>query len=117
MVEVTPEPEEQEAHRLRDSILRFGERRRRWGAEGARTLVLAVRVTGIGWSIAVPGVLGFAVGHWLDDRYGMGIALSAGLGLLGLALGCYGAWRYVARQRDDEPSPADIRRRPGKGKE
>jgi hypothetical protein len=31
--------------------------------------------------------------------------------LLGLALGCYGAWRHIAGQRDDAPGLADVKRR------
>lgn len=82
---------------LHASVERFERRRSRWRSEGARTLALAVRVTGMGWTIAIPAVLGFLLGHWLDVRFGTGIALSAGLGLTGLTLGCYAAWRRVPR--------------------
>lgn len=83
---------------MHDSVERFGERRRRWRNEGPRTLTLAMTVVGIGWVIAVPAVLGFLLGHWLDARLGTGIVLSAGLGLTGLTLGSYAAWRRIARQ-------------------
>lgn len=101
MAGVSGKTDDAENGPMRDSIARFERRRRRWRVEGARTLVLAVTVVGVGWTIVVPAVAGFALGHWLDGRHGTGIVLSAGLGLLGLALGCYGAWRHIARQRDD----------------
>lgn len=101
MAEVSPKRDAAEADGMRDSVARLKERRHRWRTEGARTLVLAVTVTGIGWTIVVPAVLGFAFGHWLDERYGTGFVLGAGLGFLGLALGCFAGWRYIARQRDD----------------
>jgi len=98
MAEVSPKHRTPETDRMRESIARFERRRRRWRTEGARTLMLAFTVVGVGWTIAIPAVVGFAVGHWLDRRYGTGIVLGAGLGLLGLAFGCYEAWRHVARQ-------------------
>lgn len=81
---------------LHDSIERFERRRSRWRSEGARTFALAVTVSGIGWTIAVPSVLGFLLGHWLDGKLGTGVTLAGGLGLVGLALGCYAAWRRIA---------------------
>lgn len=105
MAEVSPRQAAPEGDRMRDSVARFDERRRRWRAEGARTFMLAVTVAGIGWTIVIPAVAGFALGHWLDGRYGTGIVLGAGLGLSGLVLGCYGAWRHVARQHDPDARP------------
>lgn len=86
---------------MRESVERFEERRRRWGREAGRTLVLAATVAGIGWVIVLPAVAGFAVGHWLDSRYRTGVVFSAGLGLLGLGFGCWAAWRRIARQREE----------------
>jgi len=85
---------------MRDSVARFEKRRRLWSAEGGRTLVLVATVTGIGWVIVIPAVAGFALGHWLDVRAGTGIMLSAGLGLLGLALGCAAGWRRIFARLD-----------------
>ena len=83
---------------MRESVARFGERRRRWESEGGRTLGTIATVAGVGWLVVIPAVVGFAFGHWLDARAGTGIALSAGLGLLGLALGCAAAWRRISTQ-------------------
>jgi putative F0F1-ATPase subunit (Ca2+/Mg2+ transporter) len=59
-----------------------------------------VTVAGMGWTIVVPAVVGFVSGHWLDRRYGTGIVLGAGLGLLGLVLGCRG-FASTGPHRDD----------------
>ncbi|HEY3820266.1 MAG TPA: AtpZ/AtpI family protein [Polyangiaceae bacterium] len=93
-----PPPAEE---RMRQSVARFEQRRRRWRAERGRTLVVAAAVAGIGWVIVMPALAGFALGHWLDARYRAGVVFSAGLGMLGLAFGCWAAWRHIARQRED----------------
>jgi ATP synthase protein I len=95
-----PPPSPPPDDRMRDSVVRFEERRRRWAAEAGRTLVVAVAVAGVGWLIVIPAVAGFALGHWLDSRYGTGIVFAAGLGLLGLVFGCWSAWRRIERQRE-----------------
>jgi ATP synthase protein I len=63
---------------------------------------MAFAVAGIGWLVVVPAVAGFALGRWLDGRYGTGIRFAAGLGLLGLVIGCSSAWRRVARQGEND---------------
>jgi ATP synthase protein I len=92
------------------TVARFKRRRRNWKSEAGRTLMTSLAVAGIGWLIVVPAVAGFAVGHWLDVRYGTGIAFGAGLGCLGLTFGCWSAWRRIGSQRDGrrgrrEPPP------------
>jgi ATP synthase protein I len=52
----------------------------------------------LGWQIVVPGLLGVALGRYLDGRFDAGIFWTAGLLVGGLALGCWSAWRWVARQ-------------------
>ena len=100
MADLTPKSDASDNDRMRDTVARFEQRRRRWRTEGARTLVLAVTVAGMGWTIVVPAVVGFVSGHWLDRRYGTGIVLGAGLGLLGLVLGCRG-FASTGPHRDD----------------
>ncbi len=82
---------------MRESIARLEERRRLGKGERRRTLATVAAVAGMGWSIVIPALIGFAVGHWLDLRSGTGIVLSAGLGLVGLAFGCVAAWKRIAR--------------------
>ncbi len=64
----------------------------------------------IGWSVAVPTLLGAAVGIWLDAHYpgkhGWTLALLVG----GLAIGCLNAWHWVAKEDEamrDEPEDKD----------
>jgi ATP synthase protein I len=51
----------------------------------------------IGWSVAIPMLIGTAFGAWLDRR-GAGHGWTLSLLLAGAALGCWNAWRLVARE-------------------
>lgn len=60
----------------------------------------------IGWSVAIPTLLGAAIGLWLDRRYPGGRSWTLALLVAGLALGCWNAWHWVTKEdramRDDE---------------
>ena len=60
----------------------------------------------IGWSIAIPTLLGAALGIWLDRRYPGTHSWTLALLLGGLVLGCWNAWHWLAREhreiREDE---------------
>ena len=50
----------------------------------------------IGWSVAVPTVLGAALGLWLDRTYPGAHSWTLALLVAGLVIGCLNAWRWVA---------------------
>jgi ATP synthase protein I len=52
----------------------------------------------IGWSVAIPTLLGAALGLWLDNRYPGGRAWTLALLVVGLAIGCLNAWHWVAKE-------------------
>ena len=52
----------------------------------------------IGWSVAVPTLLGAALGTWLDAKHPGAHHWTLALLVAGLMLGCLNAWRWVARQ-------------------
>ena len=60
----------------------------------------------IGWSVAVPTLLGAALGLWLDNRHSGTHSWTLALLVAGLALGCLNAWHWVAKEdlamRDEE---------------
>ena len=63
----------------------------------------------IGWSVAVPTVLGAGLGLWLDRRYPGGRSWTLALLVAGLVLGCLNAWRWVGSEdramHDDAGDP------------
>ncbi len=52
----------------------------------------------VGWSVAVPTLLGAALGLWLDNRLADTHSWTLALLVAGLTLGCLNAWHWVARE-------------------
>ena len=52
----------------------------------------------VGWSVAVPTLLGAGLGLWLDARYPGGHSWTLMLLAVGLVLGCFNAWHWVAKE-------------------
>lgn len=51
----------------------------------------------LGWTIVIPALIGVFVGRWLDERFGTGIFFSAPLLMIGIAIGCWSAWKWMHR--------------------
>lgn len=52
----------------------------------------------IGWSVAVPTLLGAILGLWLDKHYPGGHSWTLALLAIGLGLGCFNAWHWMAKE-------------------
>jgi len=55
----------------------------------------------VGWSVAIPTLLGAALGIWLDDVYPQERSWTLALLVVGLCLGCFNAWHWVAKEEKD----------------
>ncbi|MFW6160312.1 MAG: AtpZ/AtpI family protein [Acidobacteriota bacterium] len=53
----------------------------------------------VGWSVAIPTVIGIAVGIWIDARYPGRFSWTLICLFLGIILGCLNAWYWVNRER------------------
>ena len=53
----------------------------------------------IGWSVALPIVLGVVLGVWIDSRWPSRFSWTLMLLVLGVVLGCLNGWYWVNRQR------------------
>jgi len=90
---------------FKDTIGRQAERRRRarrrpqsvWGWLGMLGL--------IGWSVAVPTVLGVVLGRWLDRVAPATFSWVISLLVIGLAVGVLNAWFWVLRE---SPAPESV---------
>ena len=81
---------------------------RKVGAQAARKLKAKRSSTGvwfglgmmglIGWSVVVPTLLGTALGVWLDRRHPGAHSWTLALLVAGLTLGCFNAWRWIAKE-------------------
>jgi ATP synthase protein I len=89
-----------EQRRFVERIDRDARRKKRKRDERRSGIWFAVGTFGIvGWSIAIPTVLGLALGLWLDrhleDEFSWTVALLLG----GVTLGCINAWYWVSQHQ------------------
>ncbi|MCU0285767.1 MAG: AtpZ/AtpI family protein [Acidobacteria bacterium] len=52
----------------------------------------------IGWAVAVPTILGTALGVWLDEKYPGKHSWTLTMLIIGLTLGCLNAWQWVTKE-------------------
>ena len=52
----------------------------------------------IGWSVVIPTLLGTALGIWLDNRRPDSHSWTLMLLVIGLVIGCWNAWYWVAKE-------------------
>jgi ATP synthase protein I len=52
----------------------------------------------IGWSVAIPTLLGAALGQWLDRRFPGDRSWTLALLVAGLMIGCLNAWFWVSKE-------------------
>ena len=55
----------------------------------------------IGWSVAVPTLLGAALGVWLDNRNAGSHSWTLMLLVIGLVIGCLNAWHWVNKEEKE----------------
>ncbi len=54
----------------------------------------------VGWSIAIPTLIGVAAGLWIDKTFPSRFSWTLMLLVAGIALGCMNAWYWVKKARD-----------------
>lgn len=63
----------------------------------------------LGWSVAIPTLLGVALGVWLDRVAPAPFSWVLSMLVVGLALGLFNAWFWVRRESaEDEPDPSAL---------
>ncbi len=67
--------------------------------EKDRSIIFGLGMFGlVGWSVAVPTVVGIAIGIWIDARWPSRFSWTLMLLFMGVVLGCINAWRWVKRE-------------------
>jgi ATP synthase protein I len=61
----------------------------------------------VGWSVAIPTLIGAVLGLWLDRRYPGPHSWTLALLVAGLVIGCWNAWHWVAREEKEMHERAD----------
>lgn len=86
---------------LDNEIGRKAARRMRAKQEGRRAVWFGLGMFGlVGWSVAIPTVLGATVGVWLDRQFPGRPSWTLTLLIVGLILGCLNAWRWVKNESE-----------------
>ncbi len=56
----------------------------------------------VGWAVAIPTVLGVALGVWIDTKWPSQYAWTLMFLLIGVVLGCFNAWYWIKRESRDD---------------
>ncbi|MHC4878041.1 MAG: AtpZ/AtpI family protein [Planctomycetota bacterium] len=94
---------------MEQAVGRKGRRRLLAKQAGSRSVWFGLGMFGvIGWSVAVPTLVGIAVGLWLDARLQLQRSWTLMLMIAGLGIGSWNAWSWVRREMaaQDRKSPA-----------
>jgi len=61
----------------------------------------------VGWSIAIPALVGIAIGAWIDAHWPSPVSWTLMLLFVGVVVGCVTAWRWISQEQaaaeDEEP--------------
>lgn len=72
-------------------------------AEVNRTIWFGLGTFGlVGWSVTLPALAGIATGIWIDHRFPSRFSWTLMLMVVGVALGCLNAWRWISRESQNE---------------
>lgn len=97
-----------EQRRFQRTVARKQARHRRFLREGDKGFWFGLSSFGmVGWSIAIPTLMGIALGLWLDQRWGGGIRYTLSLLVAGLAVGMANVWRWLQSQEPVDPEGED----------
>jgi len=85
--------------RLDRAVRTHAERRAKAIRDGERSIGRNLALIGvIGWTIVTPTLIGIYFGRKLDRAFTSGIFWTLGLLVIGLALGCWLAWKRMHRE-------------------
>jgi len=85
--------------RLQKEVERKAERKLRARREEARTAWFWLGMFGlVGWSIAIPTLIGVALGVWIDRRWPGPASWTLTLLIMGVAVGCLNAWYWIKQE-------------------
>lgn len=89
--------------RYRSDVARKAARRRRAAREKDRGVWFSLGLFGlVGWSIAIPALLGVALGVWIDSRWPGRVSWTLTLLFIGVVVGCANAWYWIKQESGGE---------------
>lgn len=92
-----------DGRRLRDEVGKKERRKLRARHRGKQELWFGLGMFGlVGWSVAIPTLLGIALGVAIDRAKPGQISWTLTFLFVGIVLGCVNAWYWVNRLRSDD---------------
>lgn len=89
--------------RFRRQVKDQAKRRLKARREGDRTIWYGLGMFGIvGWSVAIPTLIGIAVGIWIDLTFVTPFSWTLMMLFMGVIIGCLNAWYWIQRESRDE---------------
>lgn len=103
MADPEPRPKLPEAaEEMMQQVAKQSERMIRTRREGRPSFWRSVGIVGvIGWSVALPTLIGVAAGSWIDRRWPTRFSWTLTLLGVGLVLGCVMAWNRIKQEQED----------------
>jgi ATP synthase protein I len=84
---------------LQSEVGRKARRKLRRQQEEERTAWFWVGMFGlVGWSVAIPAIVGVALGLWLDRQWSGSVSWTLTLLFLGMLVGCLNAWYWITQE-------------------
>jgi len=91
--------------RVAHDVGRKTARRQRAEREADRSVWFSLGLFGlVGWSVVVPTLIGVALGVWIDERWPGRVSWTLTLLVIGVALGCANAWRWIREETHHDES-------------
>lgn len=87
---------------LMEKIKKDSEKKIRAQEEGSEVMFGLGLFGIVGWSIAIPTVLGIALGVFLDERFPQGFSWTLTLLFAGIILGSFNAWHWIKEKTRDD---------------
>lgn len=89
--------------RMREEVARKAARRRKAARERDRGVWFSLGLFGlVGWSVAVPTLLGVALGVWIDAHWPSRISWTLTLLFVGIVVGCIHAWHWIKQESENK---------------
>ncbi len=103
MVDPPPNPRDDRRQPLGDEVGHRAERKQRARENRRPTTWFGLGMFGlVGWSVAIPTLIGIMVGLWLDARWPGLPSWTLTFLIIGVALGCLNAWYWIKQESNRE---------------
>ena len=56
----------------------------------------------VGWSVAIPSLLGIGLGMWIDTHTQSKYSWTLMLLVIGVVLGCFNAWYWISKESQSD---------------